>query len=215
MAVAELGMPALFLAGLAASPHCSLMCGPIQLSQLQGCGSAATTAAWLHAGRVLGYACLGGVAGMVGAQLMFLLPSEQAGIWVRTAGALLMCLIGLSLWRARSRSGCAKRRRHAAGSKVLLRGITWAMVPCGMLYAMLLLASLSAGATSGALLMTAFGLGTVPLSMGSALALRRLRLSPERFRPWAAGVLSAFGALSLIAIWNADSISGWCRALAA
>ena len=215
MAFAELGMPALFLAGLAASPHCSLMCGPIQLSQLRGPGPGSSTAAWLHGGRVLGYAGLGAVAGVAGARLTYWLPPEQAGAWVRTAGALLMCLLGLALVRARLPRGCAVRRRCPAGPKVLFRGVAWAMVPCGMIYAMLLLASLSAQATSGALLMAAFGLGTVPLSMGSALALRQLSLSPQRLRHWAGGALLTFGGLSLAAIWMADDLLAWCRAVAA
>jgi uncharacterized protein len=212
MAFAELGAPALFMAGLAASPHCSLMCGPLQFAQLQGRGAVLPAAAWLHAGRVFGYAVLGALAGAAGARLQHALPPLQAGVWLQSAAALLMLVLGLRLLRALPPGACGKRLCISGRRQALLRGVAWALLPCGMLYAMLLLAALSAQARSGALLMAAFGLGTVPLSLGSALALRQLSLSPPRLRRWAAGALMTVGALSLVAIAKAADIGGWCRA---
>jgi len=43
-----------------------------------------------------------------------------------------------------------------------LIGLAWGLVPCGMVYAALGLALLAGNAASGALVMTAFGLGTLP-----------------------------------------------------
>ena len=42
-------------------------------------------------------------------------------------------------------------------------GITMGFLPCGFLYAMILAAAQSAGAMSGAMMMLAFGLGTMPV----------------------------------------------------
>ncbi len=52
--------------------------------------------------------------------------------------------------------------------KALVSGMVWGWLPCGMVYTALTMAMLSGSASSGAVLMLAFGLGTFPalLSMG-------------------------------------------------
>lgn len=209
----ELSAPALFLAGIAASPHCSLMCGPLHLAQLRGGGALAPRAFWLHGGRVLGYAGLGAIAGALGAELMPLLPGVAYGNAVRTAAALMMVVLALVLLRPSPSLPCGRHRPPPAPGGMLLRGLASALVPCGMLYAMLLLATFSAQAPAGALLMTAFGLGTVPLTLGGTWALRRMSLSPQRLRKGAALALLGLSGLSLLSIWSADEVLGWCRAL--
>ena len=52
-------------------------------------------------------------------------------------------------------------------------GSLWALMPCGLLYSALLMASLSASALDGALIMALFALGTsVSLTAGPWLLLR-------------------------------------------
>jgi sulfite exporter TauE/SafE len=210
VAAVELSVPAMFLAGVAASPHCSLMCGPLQLAQLRRQGGL-SQAAWLHGGRIGGYAALGALAGAVGAQLMLWLPPLAPGNWLRIAAALLMCAIGIGLLRAPP-VRCAGRACKPAGrGSTMARGIGWALVPCGLLYGALLLAMLSSSAVEGAALMLAFGLGTVPLSLGSALLLRRLSLPPPAARRGAALALLVLGGVSLLTLASAGGFAAWCR----
>lgn len=62
--------------------------------------------------------------------------------------------------------------RLGAKAPVVL-GVAWALMPCGLLYSALLMASLSASALDGALIMALFALGTsVSLTAGPWLLLR-------------------------------------------
>ena len=64
LTLSALSLPAMLLAGLAASAHCALMCG-----LLHGQNDAGQTM-WRQAGRVCAYAMLGAVAGGAGAWLL-------------------------------------------------------------------------------------------------------------------------------------------------
>jgi uncharacterized protein len=212
--VAELSVPALFVAGLATSPHCSLMCGPLQLAQLRHSDGSAQAAAWLHAGRVSGYALLGAGAGWLGAQGLTRLPSPTVGAWIQIAAALVLAGLGLSYLR-RPRPGCCVPASRVAvhgprSLRYLARGWVWALLPCAALYAMLLLAALAASAMHGALLMAAFGLGTVPLVAGSAFTLQRRLGSAQTPRRVAALVLLLFAAIAVLSV-GFDDGGWWCR----
>jgi uncharacterized protein len=215
--IAELSVPALFVAGLATSPHCALMCGPLQLAQLRRSGGSTQAAAWLHAGRVSGYTALGALAGAVGAQGLMWLPSTSVGAWIQIAAVLVLAGLGLNYLRRPSPACCVPAVRSASGGPVVLRhlarGWAWSLLPCAALYAMLLLAALSASAMHGALLMAAFGLGTVPLVAGSALTLQRRLGSAQTPRRVAALVLLLFAGVAALSIgFDGDSL--WCRATA-
>jgi len=59
------------------------------------------------------------------------------------------------------------------GKAPVVLGVGWALMPCGLLYSALLVASLSASAVQGAVVMAAFALGTmVSLVAGPWLLLR-------------------------------------------
>lgn len=183
------------LAGLAASPHCLLMCGSLQQLQRPAFPrDGLPPLLQLHAGRILGYALLGGLAGAVGVLLLRGLPTPALGLPVQALAALL--LVALGLRRLRRGRGCA-----ACPSPLLrrlspfLRGLLWAALPCGALYAMLFLAAVSGGALYGALLLAAFGLGTLPLLGSSAL------LPPlQGARRWPALLLVGLGLVNLAGI---------------
>jgi sulfite exporter TauE/SafE len=51
-----------------------------------------------------------------------------------------------------------------------MAGSVWGLVPCGMVYGALLAALLSGSAVRGALLMLAFGLGTLPNMLALGLS---------------------------------------------
>nr|WP_255581850.1 sulfite exporter TauE/SafE family protein [Cupriavidus sp. AU9028] len=111
-------------------------------------------------------------------------------------------------------AACASRgalaRRYASG-------LLWGMVPCGMVYGALSLALLAGNAASGALVMLAFGLGTLPnLLVMSGLA-GHLRAWSRR-PPVRIGVgllIVAFGVAGLVrAAWLPHTIAaqGFCLA---
>jgi len=56
------------------------------------------------------------------------------------------------------------------GSGRLLLGLCWGLLPCGLVYSVLLTASAANSPVSGAAVMLAFGLGTLPSMLGMSLA---------------------------------------------
>ncbi len=178
-------LTALFM-GLVGGPHCLAMCGAACTGIASAAGPQATRALWVfQASRIVGYAALGGVVaatvaglGWLGAQTGVLRP-----VWTMFHVAAI--LLGLALvWQARQPAwvdGVAQRiwrqakpRIQAMGQRApLLLGLGWALMPCGLLYSALLVASLSADALSGALIMAAFAAGSaVSMAAGPWLFLR-------------------------------------------
>ena len=53
-------------------------------------------------------------------------------------------------------------------------GFVWGLLPCGLVYSVLLMAATSAEPASGALVMVAFGLGTAPAMLATGLSASKL-----------------------------------------
>jgi hypothetical protein len=170
---------AALLAGLVGSPHCIGMCGSFALA----CGGRAShTFAW-HAGKILTYALLGALAGFAGD----LVPGPT---WVASvvSAALVIWfaagLAGLVPEPALRIPGLTQLATRAAtrgdlGSRFLF-GMATGLLPCGLVYATLGIAVASGSALTGALAMTAFGLGTAPALAVFGLGVRRIAGE----RPW-------------------------------
>jgi sulfite exporter TauE/SafE len=159
-------------------------------------------------GRIGSYMLAGALAGGVGqgAGALARLPALQtAGYWMAN---LMLAMLGLYLmdaWRglARLEQGGQLLWRHVAPllrrfqpfdgpGRMLAAGALWGWLPCGMVYSVLATAMLSGSALAGALVMLAFGVGTLPMLLGLGLAGARLRAC-LRMR----GVRAACGALVL------------------
>jgi uncharacterized protein len=189
--IAELTAPALFVAGATTSLHCALMCGAINAAQVQSHGPVPLrhTLALVHGGRVLGYALLGALAGALGARLAFWLPDALGGRVLQGLAALALVAAGLQQWRGHTRhahpAGCTGRaalpQRWPPRLRLFAQGLLWALMPCGILYTVVLLAGLSASPVAGFFLLAAFGLGTVPL-MGVSGGLFGLATRPQDTR---------------------------------
>lgn len=208
----ELGFAAALLAGLAGSGHCLAMCGGISAA-LAGGGRqpAALTALLLSAGRVLSYSLAGALAGGGGALLGRGLDLLQLGQGLRIAFGALLIAVGLTLalrWRGLLRiealgarlwtrlaptlGGLLPPRGPLAALAV---GALWGWLPCGLVYSMLALALASGSPGNGALVMTGFGLGTLPailLAGGTAAGLLR-HLRGSRGRRLSGALLAGFG----------------------
>ncbi|MCG6868037.1 MAG: sulfite exporter TauE/SafE family protein [Gammaproteobacteria bacterium] len=193
--IEQTGIVAAFLVGLLGSAHCIGMCGGIVgalsfgVSREGGQSSGLRTAGYLlgyNAGRIASYAAAGLIAGFVGTQFYSLVSLEHArevSHWI--AGgfmiALGLYLVGLTqiLAPLERAGGALWRRIEPLGRglipvrhpwQALVLGLIWGWLPCGLVYSALVLALTSGGSVSGASLMTAFGLGTLPmlLAMGAA-----------------------------------------------
>jgi sulfite exporter TauE/SafE len=191
---------AFFLLGLAATPHCALMCGAIS-------GSCKTREDRLRyqGGRWLGYLVLGGLAGALGPELLARMGSKS-GRETLLLGVLFLGL-GWMAWhfvKVHLKVHVKVFRRVSSRLGGLLRGFLSWVLPCGVLYGGLLsAASVSRSAVEGMAFMTLFFLGTVP----GTWAMSRMKLRPHRLVTWGLVV----GLLGL-RVWHAafSSDGGWC-----
>lgn len=183
-------------AGLLGGAHCVGMCGGFAVV-----AGAAGRRGWLfHAGRLAGYAALGALAGLVGRTID--LGGAAFGLHRARflAAAVLLLLFGLAFagllprrWLepgagATARLIAAIRRRGGPYAWLLL-GLPIGLLPCGLLYPMYALAAGSGSPARGALLLAAFGLGTLPLLGGTTVVLTRLRVEARQRLLRAAGVV--------------------------
>ncbi len=171
-----------FLMGLAGGPHCIAMCGAA-CAGLQH-GSDGSSRIWkFHAGRLLGYSTMGAVAAASVKSLAWLSEQSQAlhPLWT-FFHILILCWGLMLLFYARQPAWADQLGQHI-WSRVrgfsnlpggtLVTGILWALLPCGLLYSGLLVASLSANAINGAFSMLTFAIGTsISLTLGPWLWLK-------------------------------------------
>ncbi len=164
-------------------------------------------------GRLLSYAVLGSVVGLFGGTLVEAIP-RLAGP-VRLLGGTVIVLIGLQIafnWRILQpleSTGAIVWQKVSPAAKGLLPvttapralglGLLWGLLPCGLVYSMLLLAATGANAAGGALTMLAFGIGTTPAMVLTGIgALQLSRLMSRRNTRLGAGILIIIvGALTL------------------
>ena len=190
-------LPALvtaFFVGLLGSGHCFGMCGGIAA----GLGSipagkgdepskpSAASAALFNFGRIIGYAVLGLISAWLLARLGNVLNVPKWSMVLRLLTALMIFAIGLQYLTNWNLLGFIERAgarvwklvlplavRASAmpgGSGRLLLGFCWGFLPCGLVYSVLLTASAAGMPVAGALVMLAFGLGTLPSMLGISLA---------------------------------------------
>jgi len=184
-----------FMAGLLGSGHCFGMCGGIATglgsigSPTSGKGlkrSQAVSALLFNLGRLLSYAALGMISAWILVQAGEVLNLPQWGMVLRLATSLMIFLIGLQFlfnWQLLSvieRAGAkvwklilpiaVRASSLPGGSGRLLLGLCWGLLPCGLVYSILLTAAAAGAPLSGALVMFVFGLGTLPSMLGMSLA---------------------------------------------
>jgi sulfite exporter TauE/SafE len=208
-------LAAAFAAGLLGGVHCAGMCGGIVASlSFSARGSIVGRQLAFNAGRIGAYAAAGAIVGGFGmffatlaAQTaLFVLANALMvllGLYVAGWGGLVLKLesAGRGLWR---RIEPHARRLFPVDStpKALAAGALWGWVPCGLVYSMLTLALASGDAASGALVMAAFGLGTLPTLLTAGLAAQKL--SGFRRHAWirypAAVAIIAMGVIGLARI---------------
>ena len=178
-----------FLVGLLGASHCIGMCGGIvgTLSvSSNDTGQPLRLMAFLSAynfGRIASYTLVGAVAGGLGSSLVETVIPLTAARWLTVVfmfalGAYLLGWRWSLLWAERLGTHIWRHIAPLAGRVLPVKspiqalglGFLWGWLPCGMVYSVLVWAMASGSATQGALLMLAFGLGTLPslILLGSA-----------------------------------------------
>ncbi len=137
-------------------------------------------------GRICGYAITGALIALLLGSFSRLPGLQWLAVLLRGMSGLLVLLIGFRFlfdWRGLDvieRCGALVWMRVAplanrfatssAGAGRFMLGLCWGFLPCGLVYTLLLTAASTANAATGASVMLAFGLGTLPSMLGLTLA---------------------------------------------
>lgn len=185
-----LGLGAALVAGVAGSAHCAVMCGGIATAL----GGSATVrrpldvsgvALAFNGGRLLGYAGVGSALQFCVHSLGARIPGPDAGLWLRALATVVMAALAVRLigdqdvllvgrWGA----WCWRRLVPLARPAMQLPqpyrsialGMLWGLMPCGLVYSVLLVAASAPRPVDAASIMVVFGLGTLPALLGLSVA---------------------------------------------
>ncbi len=176
---------AVFLGALVSGWHCALMCGGISAaierplaveSPLRAKSELFYLQLVMHLGRVTTYTILGAIAAWAGIAVwqQSIIPIQRP-LFVITS--LILIFMGIRLLRVSATGSLIGGKwlsakiagywskylgQMASGPSRWFSGMLWGLVPCGLVYSVLPLAFLSGDVVTGAVLMLAFGLGTLP-----------------------------------------------------
>ena len=203
--MAQSALIAAFLVGLFGGLHCAAMCGGwLSIVALRGPRASAPLVprrvlAWregaAHAGRLTTYVLLGAALGASGGTVLAVaVAPPQRGLYV--AANVFLLILALELATRAFRAPFLERAGLAVFSRVLPSvralaarddgiarfglGAVWGLTPCALVYGVLPVALLSGDALSGASVMLAFGLGTLPNLLAATFVLRRGRTVLDR-----------------------------------
>jgi sulfite exporter TauE/SafE len=188
-----------FVVGLLGGVHCMAMCGGVVAAlalrapagRTGGRSGGALRQLAYNGGRVTTYAILGAVAGALGALGLRAPDARPVQIALLVAANAIVVLLGLSVaglpgparfleragglvWRGvRGLGGRIAPAESLAGA--VAAGLVWGFLPCGLVYGVLATAVAAGSAARGALVMAAFGAGTLPNLLAAGLAAETLR----------------------------------------
>lgn len=187
----ELTFFSAFLIGIAGSVHCFAMCGGIVAglqSAIPDQKSPLPFVLAYNSGRILSYTLAGALAGGAGAVFTMHINSGIV-ILQLVSGVFLLALAayigqwwmglatlesaGKKLWQKLAPLSRRFIPFHSPLS-ALPYGIIWGWLPCGLVYSTLAYSLSSGSVVNGALIMTSFGLGTLPAVLLIATGSRHL-----------------------------------------
>ena len=179
-----------FITGLLGGVHCFGMCGGIVgaltlgVSKKKSQTSVLAITLGYNIGRISGYVVAGAIIGFLGSSLVDLTGIQSAKQTLAVIASLFMIALGLYLagiWQGIAKiesMGALLWKRIQPLTKKLMPvtnfqqaiplGFLWGWLPCGLVYTALIWTLSAGSALEGALIMLAFGLGTLPnlLAMG-------------------------------------------------
>jgi len=229
----EFSLFAVFVVGLLGGVHCLGMCGSIVgifTTQVPKEKSRWPFHLAYSSGRIVSYALAGALVGAVG----------QAGLLMRDAvpvqhlmfalSSLMLVALGLYLagvWgmvRHLERFGSGLWQSLQPFTRRLLPvntvpralglGALWGWLPCGLVYSVLISALASGSALQGALIMLAFGLGTLPNLLAIGLFWESVKgwVQSPRVRLGAGLLVMALGVYGLGKVSYTFYVHGWTGA---
>jgi len=206
-----------FLIGLFSSVHCLAMCGGL-------CGvfcknnPNVKTILLINLGRVITYTFLGLIfAGLVKG-LAISLPIAQIGFWIRSVLGLILIFLGIRIllnksslhsffssnlvWtKVKSRLAILNNKNSIFAH--LGKGMLWGLIPCGLLYGVLIAAATTGDTLNGCLFMLAFGLGTLPsMFVAAGMINHWQKFAQAKSLRYGAGIfIVVIGLWSLLSPW--------------
>jgi uncharacterized protein len=174
---------AAFFVGLVGSLHCIGMCGPIAIAlpvPNSGNLSFLTGRILYNLGRVVTYAFLGALLGLVGSKIA-LAGAQQVVSIVLGVIIIIAVLLPQKYKNYFAQHPVIQKLAHPLKSNIgvlfkkgtfsamFLIGILNGFLPCGLVYVALAGAIASGDAISGAAVMVLFGLGTVPVMFAASV----------------------------------------------
>jgi sulfite exporter TauE/SafE len=206
--------------GLAGGPHCVVMCGAACTTFTQS-PDKPYAIYFYHLGRVCGYALLGAIATFA-IQSIAWLSSYSAilhPLWtffhvlVFFWGVILLIYARQPIWidQAGRRIWQHVKKLSLIKGGYFYIGMLWALMPCGLLYSALIIASFNGNPFGGALSMAAFAAGSaISLFFAPWLWLKLKTNLMEPYGMRLAGLL--LSAASAWAIWMqlAHNSKVWC-----
>lgn len=228
--MAEFSLVAVFLVGLLGGVHCLGMCGSIVgifTAQVPKDKSRWPFQLAYSSGRIASYAVAGALVGAVG----------QAGLLMRDAVPVQhllfalssLMLVALGLYLAGIWGAVRQLERMGGGLWKVLQpfttrllpvntvpralglGVLWGWLPCGLVYSVLLTALAGGSAVQGALVMLAFGLGTLPNLLAIGLFWESVKgwVQSPRVRLAAGLLVMLFGLYGLFRVGYTFHVHGW------
>ena len=209
---------AMFTVGLLGGAHCIGMCGGIVTALTVRMPNERPR--WsihlaYNAGRITTYAAAGALAGGLGSAALLLERLLPVQIVLFVVAQLMLVALGLyllgisrylALFERAGRVLWARLQPAASvlfpvrtASRGYVVGLLWGLLPCGLVYSVLVTALVTGSAAGGAATMLAFGIGTLPALLGAGAvmpALERVRRA-RAVRFAAGGVVVAFGLFGL------------------
>jgi sulfite exporter TauE/SafE len=207
-----------FLAGLAGSGHCLGMCGGI-VAALSFANPGATAGQLFrmnlayHAGRILTYSFLGLLAGAI-SQMALLSSLKPYFSWLFIAAHCLVISVGLATllnvrrWNLATFDGSGwgfmhRILRTASGKATphafLIAGLIMGLLPCGLIYGVLISTATTGSWIKGGVMMLAFGAGTLPALLAyGQVASSISAVSNTLFMRIMGAVIALLGAVGLV-----------------
>ncbi len=226
----DFSIVAVFFVGLLGGVHCLGMCGSIVgifTAQIPKANTRWPFHLAYNSGRVASYALAGALVGAVGQAGLLLRDVVPVQHLLFALSSLMLIALGLylagiwSMVRRIERAGDALWRLVqpltrgllpvTTSTRALLLGALWGWLPCGLVYSVLVTALASGHAQSGALIMLAFGLGTLPnlLAMGLFWEKSRHWVQSKRVRRIAGLLVAGVGGYGLIKVGYTFYLHGW------
>ncbi len=186
-------MATAFTMGLMGSIHCLGMCGGMLLTiSVPNQEERRHLLITSQLARVCSYTVLGLLFGLLGSSVTLVTDLPILNI-VSIALTLMLALYILGLWNLLQfieRGGAVLwKALKPIQTRVLpidktanavQFGLMWGLLPCGMVYTALALAISTGTSIGGALIMLAFGFGTLPSMLGSGMFAANLRLMSRK-----------------------------------